>query len=209
MTTNMNLKDIEKKVFSSYFNDGLWDIYGAFLILGFGLSMISSWDYLMIPMATVAVVLLLFRPRIIKPRLGMVKFSIERQVKTKKAKIIAFIILTCTALLGLVFFILFSTNTAPEWLDNWMANYFFAAFGGIQAIFVTIAAYVVGVWRYYVYAALIFLAYVITGILRPYDMEYIPILLAGSLMLIAGAAILTRFLRKYPLPPKELDSASR
>lgn len=209
MTTDVNLKEIEKKVFSSYFHDGLWDIYGAFLLLGFGFTMFSGWDYLMAVVAAVAVVLLLIRPRIIRPRLGRVKFSPERQVKTKRAKLIAVTTLTCTMLLGIVFFILFYTNNMPEWLDIWMAKYFFAAFGGIQALFIAIAAYVVGVWRYYIYAALIFVSYVITGILRPYDMEYIPILVAGSIILISGAAILVRFLRKYPLPIEEMDSASR
>lgn len=208
MGTDVNLKDVEKKVFSSYFNDGLWDIYGALLLLGFGLAMVSDWDYFMIPVATIAVVLLLFRQRIIRPRLGLVKFSLERQVKTKRAKIIAFTALIITALLGAAFFILFSTNNAPEWLEIWMANYFFATFGGIQALFVAIAAYVVGVRRYYIYAALIFISYVITGLLRPYDLEYIPVLVAGSIILISGVALLFRFLRRYPLPPKEIDSAS-
>ena len=209
MPTDANLKEIERKVFSSYFHDGLWDIYGGFILLGIGLTIVIGWDYLMLAFAALAVVLLLFRQRIVRPRLGRVKFSPERQAKTKKTKLIAVIILTFTMLLGVVFFVLFSTNSVPGWLDIWMENYFFATFGGIQALLVAVAAYIVGVRHYYIYAALVFISYVIGGILRSNDMEGIPILIAGSLILISGAVILTRFLRKYPLPPKEIDSASR
>jgi len=209
MPTDANLKEIERKVFSSYFHDGLWDIYGGFILLGIGLTIVIGWDYLMLAFAALAVVLLLFRQRIVRPRLGRVKFSPERQAKTKKTKLIAVITLTFTMLLGVVFFVLFSTNSVPGWLDIWMENYFFATFGGIQALLVAVAAYIVGVRHYYIYAALVFISYVIGGILRSNDMEGIPILIAGSLILISGAVILTRFLRKYPLPPKEIDSASR
>jgi len=209
MPTDANLKEIERKVFSSYFHDGLWDIYGGFILLSIGLTIVIGWDYLMLAFAALAVVLLLFRQRIVRPRLGRVKFSPERQAKTKKTKLIAVITLTFTMLLGVVFFVLFSTNSVPGWLDIWMENYFFATFGGIQALLVAVAAYIVGVRRYYIYAALVFISYVIGGILRSNDMEGIPILIAGSLILISGAVILTRFLRKYPLPPKEIDSASR
>ena len=209
MPTDANLKEIERKVFSCYFHDGLWDIYGGFILLSIGLTIVIGWDYLMLAFAALAVVLLLFRQRIVRPRLGRVKFSPERQAKTKKTKLIAVITLTFTMLLGVVFFVLFSTNSVPGWLDIWMENYFFATFGGIQALLVAVAAYIVGVRHYYIYAALVFISYVIGGILRSNDMEGIPILIAGSLILISGAVILTRFLRKYPLPPKEIDSASR
>jgi MFS family permease len=209
MATDVNLKELEQKVIRSYFHDGIWDIYGAFILLGFGLTMVIGWDYLMLVFAALAVVLLLFRQRIIVPRLGRVKFSSERQAKTKRSILIAMITLTFTMLLGVVFFVLFSTNSIPRWLDIWMGDYFFATLGGMLALLVVIAAYIVGVWRYYVYAALIFIAYVIAGILRPNDIEGIPIVIAGSIILISGVVILTRFLRKYPLPPRETDSASR
>ncbi|MFC1875116.1 hypothetical protein ACFLY3_03075 [Chloroflexota bacterium] len=207
MMNDISLKEIEKKVFRSYFNDGLWDIYGGFILLGFGLSMVTGWDYLILIFATLAVVLLLFRIRIVAPRLGRVKFSSERQVKTIKSIIIAMVTLTFTALLGGAFFVMFSTNSVPEWLDVWMKDYFFAGIGGMLALLVAIAAYVVGVWRYFAYAALTFIAYVIAGILRPNDMEGIPIVVAGGIILVSGAVILTRFLRRYPLPSQEADGA--
>jgi hypothetical protein len=207
MVNNRDLKELEQKVFRSYFNDGLWDIYGALILLGFGLTIVTGWDYLMLAFAVVAVVLLLFRRRMIIPRLGQVKFSSERQTKTKRSKLVATVTLTLTMLLGLVFFVLYSTNNIPGWLETWMGDYFFVAFGGAIALLVAAAATIVGVRRYYVYAALTFIAFVLASILRPDDMEGIPILIAGGIIVISGVAILMRFLRKYPLSPQENSGA--
>lgn len=70
MVNDVDLKKVEKKVFGSYFKDGLWDIYGALMLLGFGITMVTGWDYLMLAFASLSVVLLLFRRRITVPRLG-------------------------------------------------------------------------------------------------------------------------------------------
>ena len=207
MENDSGFKELEKKVFRSYFNDGLWDIYGGIILLGFGLSLVTGWDYLILAFAIAAVFLLFFRKSLIVPRLGQVKFSSERQVKTIRSIIIAMVSLTFTALLGGFFFVMFSNNSVPEWLDVWMKDYFLIGFGGMLALLVAVAAYVVGVWRYFAYAALTFIAYVIAGILRPNDMEGIPIVVVGGIILISGTVILKRFLRKYPLPPKEIGGA--
>ncbi|MFC2002129.1 hypothetical protein ACFLUZ_06500 [Chloroflexota bacterium] len=207
MENDKDLKELEKKVFMSYFKDGLWDIYGALMLLGFGLAMVTGWDYLMLAFAVLAVVLLLVRKWIVVPRLGQVKFSTERQTKTKRSILIAVVIGTFTMIIGVVFFMLSTTNSMPEWLDIWMNDYFLAAFGGVLALLVMVAAYVVGVWRYYIYAVLTFIAFVLASILRPNDMEAIPILIAGGIILISGAVILMRFLRKYPLHLRETNGA--
>jgi MFS family permease len=203
MENDRGLKEIEQKVFRTYFMDGLWDIYGALILLGFGLTMVTGWDYLMLAFVILAVMLLLFRQRIVMPRLGRVKFSSDRQGKTKRSKLIAMATLTLTMLIGMVFFILYSTDNMPRWLNIWMGDYFLAAFGGVLAVLIAAAAYVVGVWRYYIYAVLTFVAYAVANILRPDDMEGVPIIVAGGIILISGATVLTCFLRKYPIPPQE------
>ncbi|MFC1909112.1 hypothetical protein ACFLXD_04580, partial [Chloroflexota bacterium] len=63
MENSSGYKELEKRVFGSYFKDGLWDIYGALMLLGFGLSMVTGWDYLMLAFAVLAVALLLIRIR--------------------------------------------------------------------------------------------------------------------------------------------------
>ena len=204
MTNNINLKEVERKIFASYFHDGMWDLYGGLVLFGFGLTMLTDLDYLIIAFVAVAMVPLLIRKRIVIPRLGIVKFSPERQYKTKKSKLAAMITLTFTSLLGMVFFILFSTNTVPQWLEIWMHDYFLIFFGGMISILITAAAFLVSVKRFYAYAALVFIAFVIASVLRPQDMEGIPIAVAGSLVLLLGTVILIRFLRNNPLSKEEI-----
>jgi len=207
MTEDSRIKELERKAFASYFKDGLWDIYGALLFIGFGVSMLTDWDYIMAAFAVLAVVLLFVRRRIIVPRLGQVRFSPERQTRTRRSKQVALVTLTFTALLGVVFFALYSTNNVPGWLDIWMEDYFFATFGGVQAILVAAAAHIVGVRRFYAYAVLIFVSFVISGVLRSSDMEAIPILTAGGVVLVFGVAQLAHFLHKYPIAPRETGDA--
>jgi MFS family permease len=204
MINSIDLKEIERRVFASYFHDGMWDLYGGLILLGFGLTMLTGWDYLMFAVVAIAMVPLLIRKRIVIPRLGIVKFSQERQTKTKKSRLVAMIILSFTALLGMVFFILFSTNTMPQWLEIWMHDYFLVFFGGMIAVIVAVAAFLVSVKRFYAYALLVFLAFLIASILRPQDMEGIPITVVGGLVLLSGTIMFIRFLRNNPLPKEEL-----
>jgi hypothetical protein len=204
MSNNIDLKEVEKKIFTSYFHDGMWDLYGGLILLGFGLTMLTGWDYLMFAFVAVAMVPLFIRKRIVIPRLGMVKFSSERQTKTKKSILAATITLTFTAILGMVFFILYSSNTMPQWLEVWMHDYFLIFFGGMIAVLVLIAAFLVSVKRFYVYAVLIFIAFFLASMLRPEDMEVIPITVVGSLILLSGIVILIRFLHNNPLPKEEI-----
>jgi MFS family permease len=204
MMNDINLKEIERKAFTSYFHDGMWEIYGGLILLGFGLTMYTGWEYMIVVFVAMAMVPLLIRKRIVLPRLGIVKFSPERQAKTKKSVLAATIALTFTALLGMVFFILFSTNTMPRWLDAWMSDYFLVFFGGMIAVLIIAAAFLVSVKRFYAYAALVFIAFYLSSMLRPDDLEDMPIVVAGGLVLLSGIVMLIRFLRNNPLPKEEI-----
>jgi hypothetical protein len=205
MMNDVNLKEIERKAFTSYFHDGMWEIYGGLILLGFGLTMHTGWEYMIVIFVAMAMVPLLIRKRIVIPRLGIVKFSPERQAKTKKSVLAATITLTFTALLGMMFFILFSTNTMPRWLEVWMSDYFLAFFGGMVAVIIIAAAFLVSVKRFYAYAVLVFFSFYLSSVLRPGDMDAIPILVAGGLILFSGAVLLIRFLRNNPLPKEEIN----
>ena len=204
MIDNTDLKEVERKIFTSYFHDGMWDLYGGLILLGFGLTMLTNLDYLIVAFVGIAMVPILFRKRIIAPRLGVVKFSPERQAKTKKSRLAAVFALTFTALLGMVFFILYSTNTMPHWLETWMNDHFLIFFGGMLAVLVLAAAFLVSVKRYYIYAIAIFVSFYLASILRPQDMEGIPITTAGGLIVFFSAVIFVRFLRNNPIPKAEI-----
>lgn len=203
MMTNNNLQNLEQKIFTAYFHDGMWDIYGGLLLLGFGLGMLTGQMYLLIIGVCLAMIPLLLRKRIIIPRLGLVRFSSERQLRTKRQKLIAIIAGGLFLLLGIVFAMLFSSNLMPGWLVVWMADYFLAVFGGMLAVIVAVAAYLVGVKRFYGYAGLVLISFILAGILRTYDLEGIPVITVAAIVLLSGISVLIHFLRKYRLSTRE------
>ena len=96
MNTNNNIKDLEKKVWISTFQDGFWDIYFGLIIMGLGLAPLGR--FLGLP-ETIGVLMLIFswnmgavfifilgKIYISRPRIGFVKFG---QIRKKRNKILA------------------------------------------------------------------------------------------------------------------------
>lgn len=203
MENNLDLKNIERKIYSSYFNDGIWDIYGGLIISGFGLFILTGQVIVLILCILLALILVLIRKPIVMARLGSVKFSVERIEKTTKHQAIAWIAGFVVLIATVVFTGLFLTNNIPVSLDNWISNYFLVIFGGIFTVIICIAAYIISVKRYYIYALLVFMAFLLASILRSEDLEGIPITIAGLLVLCSGIVMLVRLLIKNTMPEKE------
>ena len=200
MTQDVDLKQIERKAYTSYFHDGLWDIYGGFILLGLGLAMLTdqSWWLALMLLSMLA---LWARKRITYPRMGYVRFSPQREARTKRSRIIASMVLTATMLLGVILFALVSTNGLPQWLDAWLADYFLVAFAVMVGAIIAVGAFMVGVTRFYAYAVLVFAAFAAAQL---FDTSAgLPVTIAAGVIVLCGLVVLIRFLRKYPLPPKE------
>ena len=199
MTQDVDLKQIERKAWTSYFHDGLTDLYGGFILLGLGLAMLTDqmwWLALMV----IGMAALWARKRITYPRMGYVKFSPQREARTKRSRIIASMVLTATMLLGVILFALVWTNGLPQWLDAWLADYFLVAFAVMVGAIIAVGAFMVGVTRFYAYAVLVFAAFAAAQL---FDTSAgLPVTIAAGVIVLCGLAVLTRFLRKYPLPPK-------
>ena len=202
MSQNINLKEIEQKAWTSYFHDGLWDICWGFILLGVGLSMIMVQMYVMLACFALAIASLFVKKRLARSRMGHVRFSSERTAKTKRANIIAPI--TIAVLVVLVFVPIWSvsSNMPSSGLNAWLSNYHLVLVGAILAALLILTAYMVEVKRYYIYATVILIAFYIAQLLISYS--GIPVAATGGVILLIGLVVLTRFLRKYPKPPKEL-----
>ena len=46
MVSDVNLKEIQRKVYMSFFQDGLWDVFLGLFILGWGVSILTEAVYL-------------------------------------------------------------------------------------------------------------------------------------------------------------------
>ena len=127
MTKEPNLKEIERKAYMSYHQDGLLDIFAGLYILGFGLGILMQiiWDFsfgIIIPAILITTVLPIWvaaKRKITMPRIGFVNFG------TRGAnKLTAVFIGTMVAGLFAFFAFTFATSQSGfrQWLDLIVQN---------------------------------------------------------------------------------------
>ena len=129
MEQNVNLEKIERKAYLSYHQDGLWDIFLGIFFSGMGVVMFFNTIYLMGALAALLPVAIPIKKSFTSSRLGYVKFAPKRQAQEKKSRAKLTIILTFTAILGLVNFMAFSGKA--EW-QIWIKNLGIIPFGFVQ-----------------------------------------------------------------------------
>ncbi|MDH4300300.1 MAG: hypothetical protein OEV57_02855 [Dehalococcoidia bacterium] len=201
MATDVNLKEIQRKVYMSFFQDGLWDIFLGLCVVEWGLGMFTDLAYLsgVFFIGTYFAVFGIKR-WLTYPRIGYVRFSATR-VREIKGRF--FILLTVTALLGVGVSVLWGIGPRPQWL----VHYFPLMLNGMAAALVCFGAYWVRVNRFYLHAALIFLGAVFhlwLGI--RWGFGFIG---AGGIIVLIGLALLVSFLRKYPRMAEETHGEDR
>jgi len=195
MVEDISLKEIQRKVYMTFFQDGLWDIFLGFFILGWGLAILTDLAYL----PGVIFMGLYFaiwgvKKRLTYPRIGYARFS-----ETSRRRITArFVILGLAVMLvGVMVAVLWGIGARPQWL----ADYFPLVFNGILAAVVCFIAYWARVNRFYVYAVLIFLGAVFHMWLGVrWEFGFIG---AGGIILLIGLGVLIIFLRRYPKMAEE------
>jgi hypothetical protein len=201
MAEDISLKEIQRKVYMTFFQDGLWDIFLGLFILGWGLAILTDATYL----PGVTFIGLYFgiwgiKKRLTYPRIGYARFSeTSRRRITARSVILGVVVL----LVGVMMAVLWGTGTRPQWL----ADYFPLIFNGILAAIVCFIAYWARVNRFYLYAALIFLGAVFhlwLGV--QWEFGFIG---AGSIIVLIGLGILISFLRKYPKIVEEAQTGDR
>jgi hypothetical protein len=199
MVEDIILKEIQRKVYMTFFQDGLWDIFLGIFILGWGLAILTNATYL----PGVIFIGLYFaiwgtKKRLTYSRIGYARFSAtsRRRITTR------FVILGVAVLLvGVMVAVLWGIGTRPQWL----ANYFPLIFNGILAAIVCFIAYWARVNRFYLYAVLIFLGAVLhmwMGV--RWEFGFIG---AGGIIVLIGLGILIIFLRKYPKMVEETPNS--
>ncbi|MFW6125805.1 MAG: hypothetical protein ACOC58_01745 [Chloroflexota bacterium] len=197
MTQDADLRQMERKAWTAYFHDGLTDIYGGFILLGLGLAMLTDhiwWIALMF----IGTAVLWARKRITYPRICYVRFSPQREARTKRSRTAAGITVAATLLVGVTLFVLLWTTTLPQWLEAWLGHYYLIAFAVIVGAVIALGAYLLGVARFYIYAVLVFAAFVAGHLVDA--SAGLPVTIAAGLIVLCGLAVLIRFLRNNPSP---------
>ncbi len=198
MTEKINLKEIERKAYTSYHQDGLIDIFIGFTILAFGILMFTDLAWMGGIFAIVAITGYTSAKKVFTiPRIGYVKF-VQYKVKMMFAGVMIAIILT--ALLGSFAFIAIEIEKGmPLWMSLLVENGLLII-GLSGASFISLFAYVFRIYRLYAYGILTLIIFVAGHfVILPFPHF---VVLLGALILLSGLSVLIRFLRKYPIPVK-------
>jgi len=199
MSQDKQFKQLERIAYLSYQQDGIIDLLVGWATLAFGLNIAldsSIWTFLgWMP-------ILFYVPlknRITVPRLGYVKFDPNRGRPSKWT--ISFLIfgLLAIAVLGIVVFLL--SNRPPSPVIAWVREYTLLFYGLVGVIGFGLAGLISGIRRLFLYA-LLSLLLMGGGQLMGVE-EYIPFFLLGGSILVVGAVLLTRFIRRYPIAVEE------
>ena len=192
MAEKINLKEIERKAYMSYHQDGLIDVFAGFLMLGFGFWLLlemawMGWIFWFVSISAYAAAKRVFTI----PRIGFVKFTPHR---AKALVTVALIGFSLSALLGAVAFMQVAGRSRPPWLLFAAENHM-AVIGVLVAASFCVVGYAFRVRRMYAYALLILVMFV-TGQFLYYPLHYY-LIMVGSLILLSGLALLIRFIRRY------------
>ena len=195
MAEKINLKKIERKVYMSYHQDGLIDVFAGFFILSFGLWLFLDMAWMGWILWFVAVSAYAAAKRVLTiPRIGFVKFAPHR---VKALMTITVIVFSLFALLGVVAFMQVEGGGTPIWLLLVIENYMLVIGVSVAASF-CVVGYTFRISRMYAYALLTLVIFV-TGHFLYFPLYYYMTLL-GALILLTGLTMLIRFVRRYPLP---------
>lgn len=197
---DVNLREVEKRTYSSYHQDGLIDIFiGTYIIL-FATSILvnnildlSTW--FVIPAifpALMVPIWMALKKRITIPRIGYVKF------KATGANKLTFLFIG-TLVAGVGAFFLFAFGSTQTWaleLRNILTQNGMFLIGLGAFIISSLFGYTIGLKRLYAYGIL---ALALFGLLQfiTFPFEYI-LFAIGLIIIICGIALLTRFVQKYP-----------
>ena len=211
MSQNINLKELERKAWTSYFQDGLWDIYLGLLLLAMAVwALLSDVGFseslgmaIMIGLEVLAMLVLWAGKKFITvPRMGRVKFGPKRRAKLNWVRVVLFI----SVLAGAAVFLVASAmrGNRPEWLN---AAFFAPAAWVVNAMVVfSLGAYFLDFSRLYLIGVMYALPVPLDILFRKLadiDLSFMAFGVPAMVILVVGLVVFVRFLRDYPLLPEE------
>jgi len=212
MNKKMSLREVEKKTYMSYHQDGLIDIFVGVYVLLFGVGILlmtetefSTW--FVIPAIFPAIMVPIWisaKKRITMPRIGYVKFG-----SRGANKLMAIFLGLMVAGLGTFMVVTFASNS-QGWaltLRDLIISNGMIIIGVSAAAISSLFAYTMGLNRLYAYG-LLTLALFLAGHFITIPLGYF-LLAIGLVIIINGFVLLTQFMRKHPLPQGEESNVEK
>jgi hypothetical protein len=210
MAGKIDLKEIEKRSYRSYFKTGIYDLGFGVLLLSFAVAPLVreaiGMLYIIFAVIPGPLVIVLGKKYLTDPRMGFVRFGEKRKsAKRNMRRISAMSTTFLVALLALTVAGIFPGFIA-ESLGGAM---FMAIIGAIVFMFMALIAYLMDFINMLYYGIVIGVGIVTAEILHgiignPLD-SVITFGILGSLLLILGIFNTRRFLKKYPKPRMKFE----
>jgi hypothetical protein len=209
MTTQLNLKEIERKAFRSMYQDGLWDIYFGLIVICmaiFEYRPASGYSPLNILLALCAFALAYSgfwaaKKFITLPRMGQVKFG-EPRKKRKRTMVIVMsvLVLIQVVLLSLQLYAWAHPEVGSKYQNliptGRIMDMVVASIGALMiGPAMILVAYFIDFTRGYYIAILMALA----AFFMIYLNQPVYPIIIGILIVLPGLVLLVRFLKTYPL----------
>ena len=208
MSQNINLKEADRKIFSTSFDDGLLDIFLASFVLMFAVAPFLSrylgdfWSSaIFLPFwGALYLILRWLRVHVVNPRIGTVKYGPIRRKKITAFIIVMLVLNILFLVLGLVAF------TIPS-ESGWR---FILPFGAMVMILFSLGGYYLDLKRLYVYGLMLALAapageWLYQTYKVPHHGYPVSYGLSAMIILLVGLVKFTTLVRNNPLPPEDLS----
>lgn len=193
MQPEIDPKTIKRKIYMSYFQDGLWDILLGFFLLSWGVGIF--FDQAILPtlvwIALFPSVLALKR-KVTYPRIGYSRPAEHRKQMTR-----IMIAGAVTLLLGIIVFLLVFADGMTQFLKD----YFEFLFGSMLSVVIALIGYWWNIVRWFGYAILVFICATInqwSGL--SFEMSFI---IPGGIVILYGLFLFVRFIHRYPVIASE------
>ncbi len=208
--TDHDLEALEQRTFRTVTDDGLWDVWIAAFFAMFAVAPLLSetmgdyWSVVIFLPVWLAVYLVIriVRLRVVNPRVGTVRFGTDRRRRLRKLSIVMLIMNVLAAVLGAVAAI----GVQMEWLDLGSGSIGYPlGLGIVVLVGFSGAAYVTGIWRYYLYGLILAVAPLVGEWLWRNDLAThhgFPIVfgVASGIILVTGIVRFSALLRSHQLP---------
>ena len=209
---SIDLKQLERKVWKSFFEDGIWDIYLGLLLMAMAIGTLLSDSgasqatqgivYLSL-VGVASLFLWLGKHFITVPLIGHVKFGSEGKTRTRKTVVV----LAASVLVGLIAFSVAALSVKGSMARAIPMDLFLPAIWvGNMLIVFSLAAHFLRFNRLYLIGALFAVAIPLDIVLKELlhrDLTFVAFGVPALVILIMGGIVLTRFLRKYSRLKKE------
>lgn len=206
-----NLKEVEKRTYISYHQDGLIDLFIGFYILLFAAAILlntildlSTWFiFPAIFPALIIPIWISIKKRVTIPRIDYVKF---KSGGTNKLTAVFLALMVA----GLGTFFLFGFASTQSWAST-LRNIITSnsmIFIGLRAFVISsLFAYTIGLQRLYAYGIVSLALFTISHFITV-PIEYLLVTI-GLVILVYGSLLLMQFIRKYPLSQGEKSNAQQ